>query len=244
MKLTVIGFRGGYPGKDEATSGYLLEEDGFSLLVDCGSAVISQLQRYMKPEDLDAAIISHYHPDHVADIGILQHARFIQSFLKSVDPKMPIYGHQEDALGFQQLTYKEVTKGIGYNPNSTLEIGPFTISFLRTNHPVPCFAMRFEAGGKALVYTADTSFKEEFVEFSKNADLLLCECNFYQGQNGQAAGHMTSEDAGTLANKANVGALILTHLPLYGNVDQLVEEAKSFYKGNITLANSGLMRNI
>ncbi|GAA3329993.1 hypothetical protein GCM10020331_080720 [Ectobacillus funiculus] len=41
-------FGGGYPEGGEATSGYLLEQDGFQLLVDCGSAVLSQLQKVHK----------------------------------------------------------------------------------------------------------------------------------------------------------------------------------------------------
>ncbi|PRS39145.1 hypothetical protein C6W19_10090, partial [Bacillus sp. RJGP41] len=43
-------------------------------VLDCGSGVLSQLQNHMKPEDLGAVVLSHYHPDHVADIGVLQHA--------------------------------------------------------------------------------------------------------------------------------------------------------------------------
>ena len=81
MKLTVIGHWGGYPKQNEASSGYLLSHNGFHLLIDCGSGVLSQLQNYMQPEDIDAVIISHYHPDHIADIGVLQHARLIKKFL-------------------------------------------------------------------------------------------------------------------------------------------------------------------
>lgn len=80
MKLTVIGHWGGYPKMGEASSGYLLEHKGFKLLVDCGSAVLSQLQYYLKPTELDAVIVSHYHPDHVADIGVLQHALLIGKY--------------------------------------------------------------------------------------------------------------------------------------------------------------------
>ena len=44
MKMTVVGFWGGFPEAGEATSGYLFEHDGFLLLVDCGSGVLAQLQ--------------------------------------------------------------------------------------------------------------------------------------------------------------------------------------------------------
>jgi ribonuclease BN (tRNA processing enzyme) len=236
MKLTTIGFWGGYPKQNGASAGYLLEHEGFRLLIDCGSGVLSKMQNVIQPEELDAVIISHYHPDHIADIGVLQHARLILGFLGKACPTLPVYGHHYDEHEFAKLTYKEITKGIAYDPAASIEIGPFTVSFLKTDHPVPCYAMKFEADGKSLVYTGDTSFKEEFIEFSKNADVLLCECNFYGNQNGKPAGHMNSLDAGKLAQQASVKQLILTHLPQYGTLSDLIEEASTQFTGIIKLA--------
>lgn len=236
MKLTVIGHWGGYPKKNGATSGYLLEYDGFNLLVDCGSGVLSKLQSIIEPEELDAVIISHYHPDHTADIGVLQHARLIQGLLGKEFPALPIYGHHFDQYEFTKLTYKNITTGIAYDPAGFLSAGPFQISFLKTDHPVPCYAMRIEAGGRVLVYTADGSFKEEFIDFSKEADILLCECNFYGHQNGKSAGHMSSVEAGMLGARAGVKQLILTHLPHFGHLPDLVKEASSEFTGTIKLA--------
>lgn len=236
MKLTVIGCWGGYPKADEASSGYLLEHEGFNLLIDFGSGVLAKMQKVIQPEHIDAVILSHYHPDHIADIGVLQHARLIPGFLGNKMECLSIYGHTEDELEFSKLTYKNITKGIAYHPDETLTIGPFTVQFLRTDHPVSCFAMRIEATGKSLVYTADTAYKEEFISFSAEADLLLCECNFYGEQNGKNAGHMTSYDAATIAEKANVKRLMLTHLPHWGNLEQLREEAAEIYHGPVFLA--------
>ena len=236
MKLTVIGYWGGYPKKNGASSGYLLEHDGFQLLIDCGSGVLAKLQNVLEPENLDAVIISHYHPDHTSDIGVLQHARLIQGFLGKDFPTLPIYGHHYDQYEFTKLTYKNITKGIAYNPAESLVIGPFQISFLKTDHPVPCYAMRIEAGGKVIIYTADSAFKEEFIEFSQGADVLLCECNFYGNQSGKAAGHMNSLEAGRFANHVSVKQLILTHLPHYGNLSDLLSEASSEFTGIIKLA--------
>jgi ribonuclease BN (tRNA processing enzyme) len=236
VKLTIIGFWGGYPKQNSASSGYLLEHNGFQLLIDCGSGVLAKLQNIIEPEELNAVLLSHYHPDHIADIGVLQHARLIQGFLGKDFPTLPIYGHHFDHNEFAKLSYKEITKGIAYEPNNVLSIGPFQVSFLRTNHPVPCFAMRIEAEGKSIVYTADSSFKEEFIEFSKQADILLCECNFYGHQNGKSAGHMNSIEAGHFARQADVQQLILTHLPHYGDLNELISQASKEFTGIINLA--------
>ena len=221
-----------------------LEHHGFHLLIDCGSGVLSKLQTIIEPEKLHGLIISHYHADHIADIGVLQHARLIQSFLGKKVDNFPIYAHNLNQQEFSKLTYKEITKGISYDPEELIIVGPFSVRFLKTNHPVACFAMRIEADGRSLVYSADTSYKEEFVSFSKDADLLLCECSLYGDQNGSDAGHMTSLDGGKLASKANVRQLVLTHLPHYGRLEQLKEEASTLFQGPIVLAQSGLNINL
>lgn len=239
MKLTVIGCWGGYPKTNEASAGYLLEHDNFHLLIDCGSAVLSKLPNFLPVEKLDAVILSHYHADHIADIGVLQHARLIQSFLGEKLKPLPIYGHPFDADEFSKLTFKDITEGKAYDEQNTLSVGPFRIQFERTIHPAVCYAMRIEAGGKVLVYTADTSIKEEYYSFSQHADLLLAECNFYAGMDGKSAGHMNSEDVGKLAKNANVKKLVLTHLPHFGDVENLITEAEKFYQGPISLAKYG-----
>ncbi len=244
MKLTVIGSWSGYPKANEASSGYLLQHEDYHLLLDCGSGVLSKLQNILAPEQLNGVFITHYHADHIADIGVLQHARLITGLLGKKMDCLPIYAHDLDKSEFSKLTYKEITKGIAYRENETVTAGPFKVQFLKTKHPIDCFAMRFEVDGKSIVYTGDTSFKEELVTFSQDADLLLCECSFYGHQDGSNAGHMTSYDAGKLAEKANVKRMVLTHLPHYGNIEELKEEAGEFYQGEISLAKSNLTIHI
>lgn len=240
MKLTVIGYWGGYPAADGATSAYLLEKDHFSLLIDVGSGALSKLQKHTAVSDLDAVVLSHYHHDHVADIGVLQYARLVQYYTAGVSDVLPIYGHTEDETGFRSLTH-DYTKGIAYDPNETLAIGPFSITFLKARHPVPCFGMRITDGEHTIVYTADTSYQALWIDFAKNADLLITDCNFYAAQDGSEAGHMTSKEGGLIAEKAHVKELILSHLPQYGEHNQLINEASSEFQGKIQLAEEGLI---
>ncbi|WP_223700780.1 MBL fold metallo-hydrolase [Sutcliffiella deserti] len=239
MKLTVIGFWGGYPAVNSATSGYLVEHNDFRLLIDCGSGVLAQLQNYIEVTNLDAVILSHYHHDHIADIGPLQFARLISFYMGKSVSQLPIYGHQEDETGFASLTHKEYTKGIAYDPTQILQVGPFTIEFLKTKHPVPCYAMKVTTEDGSFVYTADTSYQESFIPFTEGTDLLISECNLYAHQNGQAAGHMNSHDVAKLAKGAGVPRVLLTHLPHFGKVEQLVEECSAIYNGEIRIAHKG-----
>ena len=40
MKVTVLGYYGGYPDNGIATSGYLIQTEKINLLLDCGSGVL------------------------------------------------------------------------------------------------------------------------------------------------------------------------------------------------------------
>ncbi|WP_106498077.1 MBL fold metallo-hydrolase [Lentibacillus sp. Marseille-P4043] len=240
MKLTVLGFWGGYPAANGATSAYMVEKDDFTLLIDAGSGSLAKLQNYKNVMDLDAVVLSHYHHDHVADIGVLQYAWLVQSYLREAKEILPIYGHMEDQQGFASLTH-ECTEGIAYDPNKELKVGPFSITFFKTDHPVPCYGMRITDGENVIVYTADTTYKEAWSDFANGADLLITDCNFYADQDGSNAGHMNSKDGATIANEAGVGELMLSHLPHYGDVTELVREAKQYYNGTIQLADEGLV---
>ena len=69
MRLTVVGCSGSVPGPDSAASSYLVEQDGFRLLLDLGSGAFGALQRHLDPAEVDAVVLSHLHPDHCFDLA-------------------------------------------------------------------------------------------------------------------------------------------------------------------------------
>lgn len=239
MKIVPIGIWGGYPKANEATSSFLLKHDGFHCLIDCGSGVLSSLQNYLPLEMIDAVVISHYHADHVADIGSLQYSRLIQFYLDNPTPVLPIYGHAEDQESFLKLSYKERTVGIEISEEDTIQIGPFTVSFCRTIHPVYCLAMKFTVGDHSVVLTADTEWRDELVEFARDADLLISEANLYEKHLGKAPGHMAGSEAGKLAKLSGSKQLLLTHLPLHGDIEDILNAAALEYGGPAEIAEVG-----
>src|SRR5437660_3192192 len=68
MRLTVVGCSGSMPGPHSSASCYLLEADGFRLVVDLGSGALGPLQRYTALERVDAVVLSHLHADHCLDM--------------------------------------------------------------------------------------------------------------------------------------------------------------------------------
>ena len=55
-------------GAGGACSGYLIEEHGTCLLLDCGNGVFSKLRNFCDYVDVDAVFISHLHADHILDV--------------------------------------------------------------------------------------------------------------------------------------------------------------------------------
>lgn len=231
MKLTALGVLGGYPTRDAGTTSYLLQsEEGFNLLLDAGSRAVTELEHELSPNDLDAIILSHYHEDHIADLGALRQYRQLQT----VKPEMlPIYGHQENEYEFSKLSLENVSEGIAYDVENGTSVGPFDIQFLKTVHPVICYAMRIveRATGQVLIYTGDTGYFAELVDFSKDADILLADVYFFKDK-AKMPNHLSSVEAGEIAAQANVKKLILTHLPQVGDLQVLREEAQEA-AGNI-----------
>ncbi|OQO79903.1 hypothetical protein BH745_04840 [Enterococcus gallinarum] len=231
MKLTVLGCLGAYPYKGEGTTGYLLESEGYHLLLDAGSTTLIQLEKILDPLALDAVILSHYHHDHIADLGVLQY--YWQLFPKQAERNvLPIYGHGEDSIHFNELTMAGVTEGHDYLQTKQLELGPFSVTFMKTIHPVTCYAMRFveNSTGKIFVFTGDSGYLESFVDFAKDADLFLADTYLFAGNERHKA-HFTSQESGEIAAAAKVKTLVLTHLPQHGDLEQLKEEAAAAANG-------------
>ncbi|MDX8045637.1 MBL fold metallo-hydrolase [Gracilibacillus sp. S3-1-1] len=241
MEVIPLGVWGGYPKANSATSSFLVKENGFNLLIDCGSGVLASLQNYVSIQELDAVIITHYHHDHIADVGALYYAKLIQNQLSNETKTLPIYAHTKDSQ-FRAMQYE------GHMEAKDLEeaskIGPFTISTTPTVHPVYCLALRLEVNGKSVVFTADTGWTERFISFAQKTDLLVSEANLYQQYEGKIAGHMSGRQAGMLAEKAKIKQLILTHLPHFGDVQDILEEAQKEYTGDAQIAKVGSMYTI
>ena len=68
MRLTVLGKSPSWQDAGGACSGYLLEEHGTAVLLDCGNGVFGKLREHIDYVDVDAVVISHLHADHFLDL--------------------------------------------------------------------------------------------------------------------------------------------------------------------------------
>ncbi|KRN39542.1 beta-lactamase domain-containing protein [Fructilactobacillus fructivorans] len=226
MKLTVLGDYGGYPYNNIGTSGYLLTSDDFNLLIDCGSGVMLSLEQVIDPLKLNAVILSHYHADHIADVGVLQYYWQLHDQRYNTDV-LPIYGNTADQIHYNQLDWPNSTEKEPFSADSEIEAGPFTMTFLKTIHPAPAFAIRIKerSTGKILSYTADTRYFDGLIDFVKDSDMLISDTNFFEDVDGELW-HMTSKQSGRLARLSNSKNLLISHLPQHGSHLELLKQSQ------------------
>lgn len=68
MRITVLGKSPAWQDAGGACSGYLIEEAGTRVLLDCGCGVFGKLRRHLDYVDVDAVVVSHLHADHIFDL--------------------------------------------------------------------------------------------------------------------------------------------------------------------------------
>lgn len=71
MRLTIVGCSGSAPAAGEPASCYLVEADGYRLVLDLGSGALTGLQKVIAAHEIDAISLSHLHPDHCLDMTSL-----------------------------------------------------------------------------------------------------------------------------------------------------------------------------
>jgi ribonuclease BN (tRNA processing enzyme) len=222
MKLTVVGCSGSAPGPKSAASSYLVEHDGFRLLLDLGNGAFGSLLALADPATIDAVFLSHLHADHCLDIApfVVWHRYSGRATDGHVPLYAPVAAERRLALAYSDdgdgIT--DVFDFVPVGPGS-FTLGPFEVTLARTAHPVECYAIRLTAGGRSLVYTGDTGPCERVVDLARGADVLLAEAAHPPGPDLPGGLHLTGREAGEHAAAAGVGRLLLTHIPAW--VDEI-----------------------
>ncbi|GGO89197.1 MBL fold metallo-hydrolase [Wenjunlia tyrosinilytica] len=246
MKLTVVGCAGSFPSVDSACSSYLVEADGFRLLIDMGNGALGELQRHCGLYDLDAVMLSHLHADHCIDMCNYWVVRYYRHDGAPVD-QLPVYGPEgtEERLCSayggdlpKDSAMREVFDFRTLRPG-TFSVGPFTVRTVRVAHPVEAFAFRIEHGDRSLTYSGDTGPCEALVALAEDTDLLLCEASFTHGKEDIPELHLNGREAGEHADRAGAASLVLTHIPPWTDAERNLADARAVFDGPVHVARAG-----
>jgi len=212
VRLTVLGRWSPYPPAEGACPGYLVEAAGQRILIDCGTGVLANLQRVASVFDLSALVITHLHPDHVLDLFVLKQALEFGR-LPEVAPPLRFFGPPEAMntlpawMGEESgAAFRERFNFLPIVGGTAARIGPLVLRFGATAHTVPCFAVRVEAEGRVLTYSADTGPSPVVGALADGADL-------------------SARQAAQIAAQADARRLLLTHF--FTPAGDYAEEAKA-----------------
>lgn len=245
VSVTILGSGTCVPSLERSSCSVLVQGDGLSFLLDAGPGTMRQLLRAgVMISEIDALFLSHFHPDHASEMpGFLFSTKYPE-FIR--DKPLTLAGGTGVLELFDNLNR-------AFDSNLTLPEEIFEIMSLELPCPAPLIwdrccitwggvshrpesrAFRFSFGdGTSIVYSGDTDYSEELVDFAMGADLFICESALPDGE--KVAGHLTPSLAGEIAARAGVGRLVLTHFyPACDQVD-LKAQCRQKYAGPLDLA--------
>jgi ribonuclease BN (tRNA processing enzyme) len=247
MMLTIIGCSGSFAGPGSAASCYLVEADDavgrtWRILLDLGSGALGALQEHADPDAVDAVFFSHLHPDHCLDLcGYYVMRKYHPG---GALPPIPVWGPAGVAArmtrAYDLANEDDMSGEFDFHEyEGPIEIGPFVVEPMRVAHPVPAYAFRVTANGHTLAYTGDTGPCDALDRLSEGADLLLAEASFHHGAANPPDVHLTGHQAGEVAARNGVPRLVITHVPPWYDVDDMLAEARLTHDGDVSAAAPG-----
>ena len=237
MKLVILGSGTAVPHPQRSSSGYWLECESGSLLLDCSASAIHRMaQENLDWANLDAIWISHFHLDHIGGLApflfgtkhaptthnrkktlTIFGAKGLKRLLKAFD-KTNDYGLLEQPFPVEMVEVEPLEK---------FEILPKVEAVaVKTPHTDESLAIHIRnKNDKTLVYSADTGFTKDLGTLARDVDLLILECSFFK--NKPTEKHLELSEAMYLVRYAKPKKVILTHLyPEWDAVDFQAEVNK------------------
>ncbi|MEP6851311.1 MAG: MBL fold metallo-hydrolase [bacterium] len=251
MRLTIIGCSGSGPSAASCASCYLVEEDGFAIVVDLGSGALVPLLGRMSVSGIGAIALSHLHADHCLDMVPLAVA--LHYGRERPPQPIPVLAPAEAPRRLAQANYPGTPDSFFAElfaftavdgSTGSSQLGPFTVTTARMDHPVPTVGYRITAGDRTLAYSGDTGPTAALVELARDADTLLCEASWADGPEQQSNLHLTAAAAAEHATAAGVGRLLITHVPAWESSERAAAVAAEVFRGPVEAVTAGAQYEI
>jgi ribonuclease BN (tRNA processing enzyme) len=264
VKLTVLGKSPSWQDAGGACSGYLITDEDFALLLDCGNGVFSKLRQHRDYVDIDAVAISHLHADHFLDLVPFSYAL---TYAPRQQP-VPVAGYPGTANPARPRliaprgateTFRRVVGAWGnedlienafelceYEPNATVEAGPLRLHFHEVPHFTETFAVDISSrnGGGRLTYGADCRPGDELVDIARETDLLIVEATLPRPERTGVRGHLTPAEAGEHARRAAAKRVLITHISDELDHDWAREQASTAFGSEVEVAREGAVYEV
>ncbi len=254
MQVVILGSGTTIPMKDRGSPSVAVFVDDRPILLDMGPGTLRQLVRFgISHENIERILITHFHPDHTADLIHFLFATKNPNVLKTRSP-FTLYGPTglRTFIGALQSAYPhwlDIPSEImrieepATDGNNEWTFGHFRIKTAPSSHTPGSLAYRIEnKAGKKMVFSGDTGFCESIIDLAKGADLLILEAAFPDDQ--PMEGHLTPSLAGRMARLAGVKRLVLTHFYPECLKTDIAAQCRRTWDGELTLGEDLLQLQI
>jgi ribonuclease Z len=241
-QLIILGSANAVPDPEHENTHMAVVGEQGTLLIDCVSNPVVRLSTAgIELDNITDIILTHFHPDHVSGTPLL----LMNLWLLGRKKPLIIHGLTDTLTKLEKLLdFYEWSKWpnffpVTFHPLPDEEMTPvldseeFKVFASPVKHLIPTIGLRIEFpfSGKSMAYSCDTEPCDQVVKLASGVDVLLHEAT------GKTPGHSSAWQAGQVARNAEAGCLYLIHYPTRGkDPQQLVEEARREYQGEIALA--------
>ncbi len=235
VTVTLLGTGDAFASFGRSQSGYLIDAPGGRILMEAGPGLMPALKSNgVAPDSFDLLLISHLHGDHFGGLPFLILDYMWETPRKKVltiagPPRLEertwllmrtMFPH------FELDKIKRKLKFVVLEPGSSTRLGKFKVRAIRSPHTKPeiSLSLRIDGGGKSIVFSGDSGWNDELVEFSAGADLFLCECTYYEST--ELNFHLNYPLLAANRDKFKVRRMVLTHLgrEVLSHADEIVLE--------------------
>ncbi len=254
MQLIILGSGTAIPMDDRASPSLVLLDGSRSILFDMGPGSLRQFSHIgLNFLNISHIFITHFHPDHCADLVHFLFATHNPLILKKRTP-FHVIGPQglKDFLKGLRKTYG---KWIHIPPDIMIleersramkgaaTYGDLTVLSQPVEHTPQSLAYRVERpNGDSFVYSGDTGFCKGIVDLAQGADLLILEASFPNGQ--EAEGHLTPFLAGRVAALSKTRRLVLLHFYPDILATDITTQCRKSFSGELILGRDLLSLSI
>jgi ribonuclease BN (tRNA processing enzyme) len=249
VRATVLGKSPAWQDADGACSGYLVQDDRTTVLLDCGNGVFGKLRGHADFTAVDAVLVSHLHADHFFDLVPFAYALTFGATRAAGPPRLLLPPGGRDALravvatwGGEELLERAFAVE-EYAPGDDVALGDLRLRLRAVPHYLPTCAIDVAApDGARLTYGADHGPSDALVELARGTDVLLVEATLPAPEEPEApggSGHLSPREAGEHAARAGARRLVLTHISDLVDHDRAVAEASDAFGGPVEVAYEG-----